>query len=393
MTKGFFAECRIDPTEILSEPEARYRLFFDANPLPAYVHDCESFRFLEVNQAAIEHYGYSREEFLSMTIHDIRPAEDVPRLVRHLARGLRRTGYTGMWRHRKKDGSLITVEVFASALPGERRANLVFAHDITERLRNEAAAKESSERLNLALKAAKTGVWTWYPTTGRLVWDSYNCEIFGVAPRNFAGTLAEVLPAIHREDRQLITDVMSRASRGDPQLSFQFRVIWPDGSVHHVECHGQAFYDDAGRMMRLTGVSNDITKAKEAEAALRKSEASLSLALSIAQLGTWEQDLATKELSWSAETHRILGFDGADMHSSEQAFLGSVHPEDRDLVSSKLAETASHLKKFDCEYRIVRPDGSIRLVCGLAQPVLNRSAKPLRVVGTSARHHGRAFTC
>ncbi|MFZ2406048.1 MAG: PAS domain S-box protein, partial [Methylobacter sp.] len=125
--------------EALRESEARYRQMFQANPHPMWLYDLETLRFLAVNDAAIAHYGYSETEFLSMTIADIRPAEDVPQLLERIEQLKGNAQHrAGDWRHRKKDGTLIDVEISSHMLEyGGRRAKAVLAHDITERKRAE----------------------------------------------------------------------------------------------------------------------------------------------------------------------------------------------------------------------------------------------------------------
>lgn len=134
--------------DALRDSEARYRLLFDSNPHPMWVYDRETLSFLAVNEAAVAHYGYSKDEFLAMTIKDIRPAEDVPALLEHLARGTTEFKPSGNWRHRKKDGTIIEVEISGHALNfGGRPAKLILAHDITDRRRAEEALRETGERL------------------------------------------------------------------------------------------------------------------------------------------------------------------------------------------------------------------------------------------------------
>ena len=136
----------------LERSEERYRLLFEANPLPMWVYDAETLRFLAVNEAAVRHYGYTSAEFLSMTITDIRPKEDVEALLADM----RQQGGPGSptpstWRHRLKDGSLIDVEITAGKVVFEgRSAALVLAHDVTERRRLE-------ERLTQAEKMEAIG--------------------------------------------------------------------------------------------------------------------------------------------------------------------------------------------------------------------------------------------
>ena len=123
----------------LASSEERYRLLFEASPLPMWVYDAASLRFLAVNDAAIRHYGYTRAEFLGMTIMDIRPREDVDRLIADLHRaGGPGSPLPGTWRHQRKDGAIIDVEITAGRVVMEgRRAALVLAHDVTERRRLE----------------------------------------------------------------------------------------------------------------------------------------------------------------------------------------------------------------------------------------------------------------
>jgi hypothetical protein len=118
----------------LEDSESRYRLLFEANPAPMWVYDSSTLAFLAVNGAAIAHYGYSREEFLRMTLRDIRPPEDVPLLLADTRIPTTDLHTDGPWRHRKKDGSLIFVEISAHPIRfGSVNAVLVMASDITER--------------------------------------------------------------------------------------------------------------------------------------------------------------------------------------------------------------------------------------------------------------------
>lgn len=131
----------------LSESEEQYRLLFQSNPHAMWVYDLETLGFLAVNNAAVEQYGYSREEFLSMTLAQIRPPEDVPILQEVIARRTARLARPAVWRHQKKNGELITVEITAHQLNfSGKRAELVMAIDITERRLAEQALLESEDR-------------------------------------------------------------------------------------------------------------------------------------------------------------------------------------------------------------------------------------------------------
>ncbi len=135
--------------ESLRRSEENYRLLFTANPHPMWVYDCETLVFLEVNVAAVRHYGWSREEFLAMTIRDIRPPEDLSLLMEAVSRADSGHHDAGIWRHRKKDGTVIRVAVATHALEfAGRSARLVLCNDVTEQL----AAREEILRLNTDLE-------------------------------------------------------------------------------------------------------------------------------------------------------------------------------------------------------------------------------------------------
>jgi len=136
--------------EALRASEERYRLLFESSPLPMWVFDIETLRFLAVNEAAIAHYGYSREEFLGLTIKEIRPPEDVEALLQDLAR--RQSGFElgGERRHRKRDGTLINVDITSHQLKfSGRPAELVLVNDITKRKRAEEQLLRTNEELAL----------------------------------------------------------------------------------------------------------------------------------------------------------------------------------------------------------------------------------------------------
>src|SRR5205823_11120021 len=129
--------------------DATFQLLFENNPLPLWLFDLKTLRFVDVNEAACEKYGYSRKEFLELTIRDIRPPEDIP----HLRASVRDTPAEvfnwGIWRHRKKDGRLIYVEILSHEIVySGRRTRFVCPIDVTDRLAAQAAQAKIAEALH-----------------------------------------------------------------------------------------------------------------------------------------------------------------------------------------------------------------------------------------------------
>jgi two-component system cell cycle sensor histidine kinase/response regulator CckA len=146
-------------TAAACEAESRWDLWCSANPSPMWVYDCDSLRFLKVNDAAIKAYGYSREEFLNMTLVDIRPEKDAPRFLQSVRQ--RHDGHNdcGVWRHRRKDGSIIFVEIMAFEFERDgRREELILATNVTERRRVDEALRDSEASLKLLVEGAPFGI-------------------------------------------------------------------------------------------------------------------------------------------------------------------------------------------------------------------------------------------
>jgi PAS domain S-box-containing protein len=143
---------RMQTEEKLKKSEEKYRYMFANNPQPMWIYDLKTLAFLEINNAAIQHYGYTREEFLLMNLKDIRPKEDIDDLLKDVE--LTREVYNpaGEWHHIKKDGEIINVEIVShSIIFKDRKARHVIVNDITERKRAEKdliEAKEKAEEIN-----------------------------------------------------------------------------------------------------------------------------------------------------------------------------------------------------------------------------------------------------
>lgn len=147
--------------QILKESEERFRNLFENHPLPMWVYDLKTLKFLEVNDSAISKYGYSRGEFLQMRITDIRPADDVAKLLQDLATSRELLESSGPWKHRLKQGEIIDVEVFShKTIYSARAAVLVVSIEITDRLTAERELKTSEERYRSLISVMTSIVWT-----------------------------------------------------------------------------------------------------------------------------------------------------------------------------------------------------------------------------------------
>ena len=140
-------------TQSVHQSGDNYLILFQSNPHPMWIYDLDTLAFLAVNEAAVVHYGYTRDEFLAMTIKDIRPPEDIPKLMENVSKVFAGLDLAGSWRHLKRDGIVIDVEISSHTLTFEgRRAELVLAHNITDRKRAERDILRMNESLELRVQ-------------------------------------------------------------------------------------------------------------------------------------------------------------------------------------------------------------------------------------------------
>ncbi len=251
----------------LRESEARYRALFEANPQPMWVYDVETLAFLDVNDAAIARYGYGRDEFLSMSIADIRPAEDLPRLRASVANAPQGLEQSGRWRHVTKDGRVIDVEITSHTLTFEGRpARAVLAHDVTERLRNESTLRKLSQAVeqspvSIVITDATGAIEYVNPNFTRLTGYTLD-DVRGENPRILSS--GETPPETYRDLWQTI------AAGGEWRGVFHNRK--KDGTKFVERAAVSPIVDDDGRISHFVAVKEDITEQLALEEQLRRSQ-------------------------------------------------------------------------------------------------------------------------
>jgi len=266
--------------QVLRESEERHRLLFERNPLPAWVFDLETLKFLAVNDAAVSSYGYSGEEFLTMTIDDIRPPEDVAALRAAVARTVAGGGAAGgTWRHRKKDGTVIEVDITAHPLMyGGRRAELVLAQDITERQRAEQALRASEEQFR-ALAASANDAIVSADSRGCITYVNPGAErLFGYTATDVIGQpLTVLMPDRFQEaHRAGLARYLATGEAHVVGKTVELAGRTKDGREFPLELSLASW--KRGSEVAFTGVLRDITERRRAEAEIRARTAQLEAA-------------------------------------------------------------------------------------------------------------------
>lgn len=209
-------------------------IFFDKHPEPMWIYDRQTLRFLTVNEVAISRYGYNRDEFLAMTIADIRPREEHALLSSNLASASGDAHErSGLWQHRRKSGEALYVEIISSAISfAGRPARLVIARDATARASLEANLHQAQSRLRLAN-------WELDLTEDTARWPPQVYELLGVTPDDFSNTREAFLDLVHPEDRARYIAAQKRAISERSLFDEEYRIQHPSGEVRFLHEVGE----------------------------------------------------------------------------------------------------------------------------------------------------------
>ena len=360
-------------------------LFFEQNPCPMWVFCEDSLSFLAVNAAAIELYGYSREEFLSMTIRDIRPKEDVPKLMEVL-RGRPLRSYEGTWRHVKKNGSLLEIEFAANRVHWlGKPARLVILRDVTHRMQGERALRDSEKRFELVARATSDVIYDWDLATDSVWWNEGVKRAFGYDLDSSTIDAAWWEERVHPEDWQRVEASMKEGFEQGREfmiLNYRFRLM--DGSYAHVNDRACVVRDEGGRVVRVIGAMRNTTESHKAEEALRQSEERMRQMAEAIQDVFYLSDARTNEIIYiNPAFDRIWGSSRKEIQRRPRGWIDLVHPDDRERVLEALHDwkpegTSPH---WDNEFRIVKPDGSIRWIWIRSFPIRDESGAIVRFAG------------
>jgi diguanylate cyclase (GGDEF)-like protein/PAS domain S-box-containing protein len=332
--------------QALRESEQRYRALFEMNPLPMWVYDFDSLRFTAVNDAAVAHYGFTRDEFLMMTIADIRPPEDLPAMQAALHQTDERRG-PRQFRHLKKDGTVFDVDVTSfEFVSGGRRARLVIAQDITERNRADKALRRSEERYRELFENANDLLWT-ADLEGRLTSMNIAGErVSGYAREELIGT--SILSLVAPEHLEMVRDAMAKKFRGEVAATFyEADLVAKDG--HHIplEVSTRLIYRD-GAAIGIQGLGRDVSERKTSEARYR-----LLFERNLA--GVFRTGADGRILECNDACARIFGFESRDEFLSADATDLYFDDNERERVVQMLRQ--QH-QISNLELRLRRRDGS-----------------------------------
>jgi PAS domain S-box-containing protein len=255
--------------------------------------------------------------------------------------------------------------------------------------------RDQEERLSFVINAAEVGTWDWNIQTGETVWSDRNMQIFGVPPGTEI-TYERFLQALHPDDRERIEQAVKNTLERGERYDVEMRAVWPDGSIHWNASRGKAYFDEAGRAVRMSGAAIDITKLKQTEEELKRTRAEAksqadnfaALVDALPALAFFSQDPKCQQMTASHYAHEVfslphgtnISMSGPDGERPKVVY----YENGRELTAEELPmqQAAATGREFrDKEFEIRFADGRRIYIFGNAVPLFDEAGKPRGAVG------------
>ncbi len=395
-TIGVFADIteRLMREREIAEREARFRLAIDAADLGMFTIDLPT-GALERSDRMLQMLGWPvtpEERHRPYDVPSLHPDDaakvlaDREAWVRGGAQGRHRATYR-VW-HR--DGSIRHLEVLqlAERDPEGQPVRIVAAvRDQTEMHLAAQALQDSEARMRLAVEAADIGVFEYDVETGDGYWSDRAWRMRGLEPRDGILAPEKVMALVHPDDlarTQHTVDIRAAQSDGTSH-EHEFRVVWADGTIRHILSRSLTRRGADGQGVKVIGVNIDITERILATRRIERSEARFRLAIETANLGVWDYDPATDETVWSPRMWEIRGLEASAEPVPLDAIAATTHPDDRTWITDEILSqrAGQHRGLVEREYRVVHPDGSVRIVLSKSITIHDAAGRLQQVIGVN----------
>jgi PAS domain S-box-containing protein len=270
--------------------------------------------------------------------------------------------------------------------PEQRRGLTTLGQQVMTQLelrRQTEILRQGEERLRLALDAARMGTFDWDVVSGHIAWSRGAELLWGLTPGTFGGTREAFAERVHPEDLPAVDARIEHCMAGREPFECEFRVIWPDGSVHWVLGRGEFDYDGTGTAVRMRGVVQDTTVRKIDEAAARENEERFREAQRDAGIGSWRY-LPDGTLIWSDQMYELLPVPRG-VPLDYQRVIDVMHPDDRgtDRATDFTRAIDAGAREYQTDYRVVWPDGRVRVMHSRGAIHRDETGQLIEAIGTT----------
>ncbi|MGD9304295.1 MAG: PAS domain S-box protein [Desulfobacterales bacterium] len=371
--------------EELRKDQEKYKALFNRNLHCIFVHDFEG-NFLDANEASLNLLGYTRDEIPYINFATLIDEDQMPKALAAIEE-IKRYGFVKNFlefRLEKRDGDHVWVETDSSLIYQNEHpyAILGVARDITERKVAEKALRESESRYKQTIEHAPTGIYEIDIVNSKFTRvNDIMCQVTGYDRKEFLSMDPMMLLA--EESKPQLIDRATKVLAGENILdTSEYKIRTKDGRELWVLASTKIHYEN-GKPLRASTVTSDITQRKQAEEALRQSEARYELATRAAQVGVWDWNMQTNEFHLDPNVKAILGYSDEEIPNDIEIWSNYVHPDDKKAVMDAFqAHIDGKTPEFVFEHRMPHKDGSIRWILARGTAIRNAQGTPIRVIGT-----------
>lgn len=262
---------RLQIEQALKINEAQLQAILDHTSAMIYIHDLEG-KFLLVNKRFEKLFYQKAEEVVGKRSHDIFSPNLADTFIENAFRVIQtRLPIAVEEIIPDQDGDRIYISNKFPLFDDQGNLYAVgsISTDITEIKNISDSLRENEERLNLALKSAEAGTWSWDILKDKFIWDDYTHHLFGLKPKTFPGYYEATLSLIHPDDRKQVAETVEQTLNDGTEFNSEFRIIRPNHTIRYLGFRGRVYRDDIDQPIRMTGVCWDITDQKQADEELR----------------------------------------------------------------------------------------------------------------------------
>jgi len=352
--------------------EQRYRaLFADAGDA-ILVADSDGV-VTDANESASRLLGCAREEIIGQTFAEIISPAEAAKLAAVKQRLLEGGSNLDEWTLIRKDGAPITVEINTRILPGGEW------HAIARDLSRRRQADKATAHLAAIIASSEDAIISKDLNSIITTWNQGAEKIFGYTAAEAIGKSVTMLIPPYRSNEE--PKILERIKRGESIQHYETIRRRKDGTDIDISLTVSPIRDGAGNVIGASKIARDITLRKEAEEALRESQAILSLSMRSSRMGAWVQDVKTDYVWWSVELQEIFGLQKGDFSNSRKGFYEFVHPDDRRRIEAEVQKSIDEQRDYIIEFRFYHADGSLRWMEGRGQAFYSEKGEVVRLYG------------
>lgn len=371
---------------VIRDAEARFSNFFE-NAAVGMAQLTPSGEWLRVNERLCQLLGYTREELVQTNFQQLTYPPDLESDLNLLAPLLRGQipSYRLEKRYVHRDGHIVWGNLHVGIErdeTGQPKYLVSVIEDITDRKEAGRLRELTEERLTAALDASATGTFRWDLKNNDLIWDDNLKKIFGFPPQRKITTLDDFTNCLHSEDRERVFALLDQCRREGSNFDMDFRILWPDGSVHWIADRGRMFLDPQGQPDYMTGACLDISARKREAEERAANEERLRLAFRSANAGSFDWDICNDIARWSPEMEALYGLEPGSYGSTLDSWGPLLHPDDREAGFQSVAEALKN-GEVRGQWRIIRPDGEVRWINAAGKVYYDETGQPLRMLGVN----------